>query len=118
MADSAIPSNWYQVLEGLGNDQLGLEIVRFLYRHPYMGFTSGALTLDGDYTRSDICQYLEMLAEQGIIEATVKNGTIIYHLAEDTDWRETIIGASLFELRKSGSMMDYRFTDGKDAICG
>ena len=118
MADSAIPANWHQILEGLGNNQLGLEIIRFLYRHPHMGFTSGAITLDGDYTRSDILQCLDILAGQGIIEATAKNGTIIYHLAEDTDWRETIISSSLFELRRSDGILGYRFTDGKDTICG
>jgi len=86
----AIEENLYQFIRKYAGEPLKMELLAFWGRHPNAKFSKFAMYHVEDY-REVFCRALEDMAEAGLVDAHVYNGTPLYSLTTNEEKRRLVM---------------------------
>ena len=87
----AIEENLYQFIRKYADEPLKMELLAFWGRHPNAKFNKLAIYHVQDSRQVDVCRALEDMAEAGLVDAHIHNGTPLYSLTMNEEKRRLVI---------------------------
>jgi len=89
--ERAIEEKLYQFIRKYANEQLKMELLTFWGRHPNTKLSKLAIYHVQDCRKIDVCRALEDIAEAGLVDTHIHNGTLLYSLTTNEEKRQLVI---------------------------
>jgi hypothetical protein len=87
----AIEENLYQFIRKYADEPLKMELLAFWGRHPNAKFSKLAIYHVEDCRKVDACRALGDMAEAGLVDAHIYNGTPLYSLTMNEEKRRLVM---------------------------
>jgi len=87
----AIEEKLYQFIKKYANEPLKMELLACLGRHPNTKLSKLAIYHVQDCRKVDVCRALEDMAEAGLVDTYIHNGTLLYALTTNEEKRQLVM---------------------------